>query len=139
MKMSWLAYAIVAMVSFAAMFLVSRKVLDTGVTSQAFTFYIFLLVTLMLFAYVLATKTSLSLTKYAVIFLIAAAVFSAVGNVVFFQAIKLAPNPGYAVAIMSTNALLVTIASIFLFKAQFSVVKVMGIILAVVGVILLGL
>ncbi len=137
--MSWLLYAVVAMVSFAAMFLVSRRVLDTGVTSQAFTFYIFLLVTLMLFAYVLATKTSLSLTKYAVIFLIAAAVFSAVGNVVFFQAIKLAPNPGYAVAIMSTNALLVTIASIFLFKAQFSVVKVMGIILAVVGVILLGL
>jgi hypothetical protein len=53
----------------------------------------------------------------------AAAVLSYVGNLYSVRAIAAAPNPGYAVAIVSLQAAVVTLASVLWLGATFSWIK----------------
>jgi len=85
-----------------------------------------------------STKISLSLTKQALILIFIAGVFGVVGNVFLLKSIESSLNPGYSLAVSGVHILLVTIASIFLFKSEFTLFKGMGALLAVIGIILLG-
>ena len=56
-----------------------------------------------------------------------------------FKSLSLAPNPGYSLAIISADVVLVAVASVFIFKSEFTLIKAIGTGLAVLGIILLGL
>jgi len=63
--------------------------------------------------------------------------FSIFANLTHFKAIGLAPNPGYSQAIKDANILPVTILSALIFGSEFNLIKFLGAILILGGVILL--
>ena len=46
-------------------------------------------------------------------------------------------NPGYAKAIIVSNILITTFVSIFIFKSEINIIKILGIILIIIGINLL--
>ena len=139
MKMNWFILAIVSMVGFTFMNLLFKKALNVGVKSEILVFYVFGIGTLISLAYLLSIGESLEVTKVSLSILAAAALFSIVSNVILTQSIKIAPNPGYALAVNSAQILLVTVASYFIFKSDFTLIKGVGAVLTVIGLVLLGL
>lgn len=61
------------------------------------------------------------------------------GNYFQTKAITSAPNSGYAVAIIGTYAVLVALASVFLFGTGFSLLKALGVAACVAGVVLISI
>lgn len=136
--MGWFLFAMGAMISFALLFLLIKKIGNLGVRSDLLLLYYFGFATIMLLVYLISFKVPLSITKYALILLIIAAIFGVIGNVFLVQSIKISPNPGYALAISGVHILLVAVAAIFIFKSEFTLIKGLGTILTVLGIILLG-
>jgi hypothetical protein len=66
--------------------------------------------------------------------IVLAAVASFFGNLCLLKAINEAPNAGYPTAIVSFQMVVVTLASVWLFAAQFSVIKGLGVLLAALGI-----
>jgi len=66
-----------------------------------------------------------------------AGVFAAIGHWADFEAIKKAPNPGFATAIRSSSILPVTVFSVFLFGSSFHPLKLIGALLILAGVVAL--
>src|SRR4030043_855237 len=63
------------------------------------------------------------------------AVFSFSGNLLDMYATKNAPNIAYAESLKSTNAILITVASVFLFDSPVSWVKILGMIIISLGLL----
>lgn len=66
-----------------------------------------------------------------------AGIFAAIGHWADFEAIKRAPNPGYATSIRNCSILPVTILSVFLFDSSLHLVKLVGAILILFGIMAL--
>ncbi len=138
MKMGWFILAIGAMISFTLMFLINKKILDLGVKSYLLYMYLALFGALIAFLYIVGAKEGFSISKWAIILLVVAAVFSFLGNVFLLNSINISSNPGYPLAVSGVHILLVAVISIFVFKSEFTLTKGIGVILAVLGIILLG-
>jgi drug/metabolite transporter (DMT)-like permease len=63
-----------------------------------------------------------------------AGIFSALGNWVNFTAVIKAPNPGFAGTIKSTNILFITIFSVLIFGSSWSLMKLVGVVLVILGI-----
>ena len=66
-----------------------------------------------------------------------AGVFAAIGHWADFEAIKRAPNPGFATALRNCSILPVTVFSVFLFGSAFDLLKLAGAGLILAGVVAL--
>ncbi len=77
------------------------------------------------------------LGKQAWFLLICTGVFSALFNLGQFEAIKLAPNPGYVNAINAGSISFVTILAVLLFKDELSKRKALGVLGVSAGLLLL--
>jgi drug/metabolite transporter (DMT)-like permease len=66
-----------------------------------------------------------------------AGIFAAIGHWADFEAIKRAPNPGYATSIRNSSILPVTVFSVFLFDSSFDFVKLLGALVILAGIIAL--
>ena len=139
MKMTWFIYAILSMIILGIMFLLIRQVLILGVRSELIVFYQFAISSVLLALFLASTKVSFKVSNNAVILLIIIGVISVIGNIFMFRALAGSTNPGYALAITNLNTLIVLIGGLVFFKADFSLTKIIGTILAIIGVILLGL
>ena len=139
MKMEWFTTALVSMLAFSVLFLLYRKIADLGIKSEVAFLYYFIFSAIFLLIYLLITKNPLGISKIPLIFILIAALVGVMGNVLLYISLGNVPNPGYTLAIVGLNALVVAIASIFIFKAEFPLIKIIGTILAIVGVILLSL
>ncbi len=139
MKMNWFLLAIISMLLFTFMNLLFKKVLDLKVNSEVLIAYIFGLGFIMSLFYLIGKGESLQVTRLPFLLLVLAAAFSITANFFLTQSIKTAPNPGYSLAVNSIQILLVAIASIFLFNSEFTLIKGIGTVLAVIGIILLGI
>ena len=138
MKMGWFIYAIIAMVALTINFLLIKKILNLGIRSEIVLIYIFGISAIIILIYSVSTKASINISRYVFLFILLAAIFAIIGNFFLFKSMGISPNPGYALAVSGVHILLVAIASIFIFKSDFSLVKGVGVILAVIGIILLG-
>lgn len=129
------------MVLFTALYLLYKKVGLMGVDSKQLLFYYYLFALPLMFAILFISERpfSLSISKTALLLLLLAGLVGVLGNLFIVQSIKLAPNPGYSLAISGANVLLVTIFSVFLFNSEFSIVKWLGVIMTVAGIFLLNL
>lgn len=136
--LSWFLFAIGAMVFFTAMFLIQKKILMSGLGSAQLLMYVFFFGAVITLVYLLSTKSTLSINKTLFILLILAAVFAFLGNYFLLRSINVAPNPGYSLAVSGVHILLVTILAIFLFKSDYDWTKIVGTVLAMLGIILLG-
>jgi len=66
-----------------------------------------------------------------------AGVFAAIGHWADFEAIKRAPNPGFATALRNSSIVPVTVGSVFLFGSAFDLLKLAGAGLILAGVVAL--
>jgi drug/metabolite transporter (DMT)-like permease len=135
----WPVYAAIAMLCFAAMQLVFRHVTRGGLTPAVVLFFVFGFGWMFYLLHVAIFRPPLALTMPRFGLLLTAGVLGYVGNLYAVRAVALAPNPGYANALIGLQALIVTAASVVLLGATLSWVKLVGVMLCVAGAALLVL
>ena len=133
----WQWYAMVAMACFAAMQLLFKHLTRTGMTSPAILVIVFTLASVLYLLHVGILRTPLGLSGTKIALLTIAAVLSYLGNLCSLRAIAAAPNPGYATAIVSVHALVITLVATVLFGVELSPLKGLGVLLCVLGIALL--
>jgi drug/metabolite transporter (DMT)-like permease len=133
----WQWYALIAMACFAAMQLVFTYVTKKGLAPPASLLLVFGLASVMYLVHIRATRTPLQLSLPLVSWLVLVAMLSYVGNLFSVRALASAPNPGYAIAIVSVQAAVVTLAAIVLLGASFTWMKTLGVVLCCIGIALL--
>lgn len=116
-KQSWFIFALIGMISFACMAL-SLKKLTYDLPTSVILLYLFAFTTPAYLIYNVTTGTSLEINFIALIFLLLASVFAFIGNLCDVEALRLAPNAGYASAIKSGQIIVITIMAFLLFKDQ---------------------
>lgn len=132
--------SLLGMLFLSAMFLAFKKLGNLGANSYTILIFEFVIAAVILTSFAVLAKTNIMPSNNTIwLLLLAVGIFGAIGNILLTQGIISAPNPGYALAIVNANVVLVSIASFFLFKSEITLVKGIGIIFAVLGVILLGL
>ncbi len=118
--------------------LTAKFVLNKGVKVPVLLFYALVSGTIIAAAYVLFTKQPLKIEALPLTVIVALIAFSLIGNYFYFTAVNVAPNPGYVSAVLGLETGLVAIASIVLFKSEITLIKGLGMALAVLGVVLLS-
>ncbi|KHO49849.1 MAG: hypothetical protein QT02_C0003G0039 [archaeon GW2011_AR9] len=137
--MTWLLYALLGMIFFAGMVLLFKKITLLGVPASILMLFLAIFLVVFYALHVTITKTPPKVTSFAIVLIIAAAFLSYLGNLFYTKSIALAPNPAYSTTIISLQVLLIALASVFLFGSELSLVKGIGIMLAIVAGILLAL
>ena len=117
--------------------LVFRQLSRRGIETSAILLLVFAFAALLYLLHVAVTRTPLPTKLPVVALLAAAAALSYVGNLFSVRAVATAPNPGYAVALVSLQAAVVTIAALGVAGATLSWVKALGVILCCAGIALL--
>jgi drug/metabolite transporter (DMT)-like permease len=133
----WQWYALIGMGCFAAMQLVFRRLGRSGIDSPAILLVVFGFGTALYLLHVRVTRTPIPATLPVVALLAGTAVLSYVGNLFSVRAVTEAPNPGYAVALISLQAAVVTLTAAGALGATLSWVKAIGVALCCAGVALL--
>ena len=133
----WQWYALVAMVCFASMQLLFRHLSRRGVDSAAILLMVFAFGTLPYLVHVRVMRTPLPTTGLLIALLAVTALLAYVGNLFSVRALSQAPNPGYAIALVSLQAAAVTLAALALEGAPLSWVKAAGVALCCIGIALL--
>jgi drug/metabolite transporter (DMT)-like permease len=113
--------------------ILSRRGIDSAVS----LLFVFAIGALLYLLHVRVSRTPVTITLPLVGLFAGTAVLSYVGNLFSLRAIASAPNPGYAIAIVSLQAALVTLAAVAWLGAAFSWIKALGVLLCCAGVALL--
>jgi drug/metabolite transporter (DMT)-like permease len=133
----WQWYALIGMACFATMQLLFKHLSRRGVDSAATLLLVFAFGALLDLVHVRAMRTPLPTTGSLIALLAVTALLSYVGNLFSVRAVAEAPNPGYAVALVSLQAALVTVIAVGLQGATLSWAKAIGVALCCIGVALL--
>nr|WP_320014577.1 EamA family transporter [uncultured Desulfobacter sp.] len=137
-KQSWFIFALIGMISFACMAL-SLKKLTYALPTSVILLYLFAFTTPAYLIYNVVTGTPLKINYTALFFLLLASVFAFIGNLCDVEALRLAPNAGYASAIKSGQIIVITIMAFLLFKDQrITLSGLIGVSLILGGVFLLS-
>jgi drug/metabolite transporter (DMT)-like permease len=133
----WPWYSAIAMVCFAGMQLVFRELSRRGVGIAGVLLVVFAFGTVLYAVHVRATRAPVPTATTTLALLAGTAVLSYAGNLFSVRAVATAPNPGYAVAVVSLQGLVVTLIAAGLFGASLTWVKMIGVALCCAGVALL--
>jgi len=138
MTNNWFVIALIGMLSFAGMALTLKKLTYTLDTS-IIVLYLFVITSILYAALNVKRGIPLSVPLSSLSLLILASFFAFLGNLCDVEALKLAPNAGYAGAVKGGQIMVITFAAYFLFKdQQLSWTGVMGVFLIFGGLILLA-
>lgn len=139
LKMPWFIYGLIGTTALAAMVLIFKYLGLQGLSQQKILFYVFLVGTIFYLTHLFITKTSLVISGELLWWLIAAAFFSYLGNLLIVKSVISAPNPGYADAVSAFRIVLTTIAATLLFGSELTLLKGTGVVVMVLGLILLSI
>ena len=134
----WVLFAVLALIAFGGLQLSFKRLSAGGVSAPAMLLLVFIISTGLLALHAWSTRTSLAVSPKLYKYVLLAAILSYVGNLFMVRALAEAPNPGYAMGVISGQAVVVTLGAIVLFGSEFSFVKGVGIALTVAGAALLG-
>mgnify|MGYP000689227696 FL=1 len=138
MTNNWFVIALIGMLSFAGMALTLKKLTYTLDTS-IIVLYLFVITSILYAALNVKRGIPLSVPLTSLSLLILASFFAFLGNLCDVEALKLAPNAGYAGAVKGGQIMVITFAAYFLFKdQQLSWTGVMGVFLIFGGLVLLA-
>ena len=93
MKMNWIAYSIIAAISFAVMIMLYKQLLLMGINQNILNLSVFGFVFVGFAAVAITNKNFINLTPLMLALLVLASVFSLIGNYYNVKAINEAPNP----------------------------------------------
>ncbi len=135
---NWFLIALIGMLSFAGMALTLKK-LTYSLPTPIILLYLFVVTSLIYLVYNLRCGESLKINWTIFFLILLASAFVFIGNICDVEALRLAPNAGYASAVKSGQILAITVAAYFLFKDQhISWQGAFGVIMIFVGIILLA-
>jgi len=136
---NWFICALIAMTSFASMTLLIKH-LTYEVSAPVILFFLFVFTLLFFTIYLIASGTKPIISNSNLLFIIAAAFFAFLGNYFDVEALRQAPNTGYASAVKSGQIVIITLAAYYIFKDQvLNLTGIIGVLLIVSGVVLLSL
>lgn len=135
----WIILAIIA-TFFTSILIIGIKYATTKNIDPAFILLIsFSITALCALLHIITDKINIKFNWKIILILIICGIFSYIGNLLLAKSIKLAPNPGYSLAILSTNIVIITIFSYFIFKSDLDFKSIVGIIFCIIGVVILSL
>ena len=134
----WQFYSITTVVLFSGAFILFKQASRSGASALQIMLYFFGGAFLFFLVHAGVTQTSPLVTPRIALILLFAALFGYTGNYCQTMAVTTAPNPGYALAIISAQAIVVSLAAVFFFGSEFTVQKGIGIALSFAGVVLLS-
>lgn len=134
----WRLYSVAAMLAFTANGLGYRRLADAGVSAPIMLGIMFWIGTLV-FPVWLITSGAATPPASAFPWLLLMGFIAWIGNVLQVHAIKDAPNPGYASAVIWCQTPLVALLAAPLFGDPLTAIKLAGTLVSVVGVVLLSI
>jgi drug/metabolite transporter (DMT)-like permease len=114
---NWFIYALIGMLSFSGMALVLKK-LTYMLPSSLILVYVFVFAAVMFVSFQLKTTGELKVGLIPLLWLLLAAALAFVANIFDLEALKHAPNAGFASAVKAGQILVITLAALFLFEDQ---------------------
>lgn len=114
---NWFIYALIGMLSFSGMALVLKK-LTYMLPSSLILVYVFVFSAVMFVSFQLKTTGELKVGLIPLLWLFLAAALAFVANIFDLEALKHAPNAGFASAVKAGQILVITLAALFLFEDQ---------------------
>jgi drug/metabolite transporter (DMT)-like permease len=135
----WILLCLSAAFCFTGLFLLMKFLQNSGVDSACILLWIFALGTGWNALFVGITAQSVAVSGRVFFIFFCASILSYLGNIAQTRAIALAPNPGYAIALISSQALLTTLLGAFFFGSEFSFMKGVGIGITLIGIALVSL
>lgn len=135
--MNWIFLAFLAMLAFSGMVLVFKKISLLGVSPAVLMLFVAIFLTVFYALHVFITKTPIQVNGSSFVWLLFAGVLSYLGNLFYTKSISLAPNPGYVVTIAGLQFAVIAVASFFLFQSEFTLVKGVGVFLAIIAGVLM--
>ncbi|GEM_PF-2787973 len=138
-KMNWFILASLSMVCFTIIYLLTKKLTTSNLSSTVIYAYPSLIIAIMLVIYLSLTNNFTPITGGQIWIIVIISVLAIAGNIFLTQSIRSSPNPGYSLAISGLDIVLVTLISITLFKSEFNSLKILGVILAIVSIVLLSI
>ena len=137
--MNWLIQTLIAMLLFALMILIFKKLTIEKMQAEVILLFLFGFAFVFYLTQVIVTKTPIKINTFLIVLLILAAIFSYIANLLEVKAVNMAPNPAFVTSIMGLHAILVAIGSYYLYNSQISIMNGLGIILGIIAIILLSL
>lgn len=137
--MGWFLIAFISMLLFSIVFTLYKKIADLGIRSELLFFYYFIISTIVLLFYLFFNTISFHISKTGFLLILIAALLGITGNALIVYSMKIAPNPGYSLAVLGFNTVFVALASVFIFRSELTIMKSIGIFLSVIGLIFLWL
>lgn len=134
---SWFLLAIGSFFCWGLLSITSKYLFSQGMNTYVFLSYLGCVVSVLIILEALIKKTPFGQIKTNPGILLLIGIFSTLFNLFLFQAISVAPNIGYVNAINAASISLVTVFAIVLFKDEFSVRKLVGVLGVTVGLIIL--
>ncbi len=138
-QVTWFVAALAGMFSFSCMALILKKLTYT-LSTPIILFYVFAFTAVLYLSLSIKQGLKFNVGWQAIILLGMASVLALIGNLGDLQALKLAPNPGYASAVKAAQILVITFAALFIFPDQkLSAQGLFGVLLVASGVALIAL
>jgi len=138
--MPWYLFSFIALGSFTIYALITKWVLNLKIPENRYLLFVFtgsLLGLLLINFQSLRTFMSQDLILSFLLWGVLAAVFSFIANLSEVKAIKLAPNTGYVQAVRSANMIPTLFLSVWLFNSSISILKFLGVLVIVSGLMIL--
>src|SRR5262245_35145848 len=137
--MHWLAQAMIATIGFAVLILLVTHLTQLGINPTVINLYLFIFSTIGFSFYGLVIqRTSLAFPAHTLPTFIALGCIAVIANSSAVNALSSAPNPGLVRTVQSMEAVVVTIAAIFIYKAKIEPRQVIGILLMISGLFLVS-
>lgn len=129
----WIGSTLAASFCFSAMTLLFRKLADLGTNTESINVFFFAGATVALWLFARSRQVVLSLSSSALPWLLLTVGLAVGSNYFSISALRNAPNPGYVTALRVLDIVIVTMASVILFRLPVTPTKLLGIGLCIAG------
>jgi len=136
-NLKWIALSIGAFFCWGFLALVFQYQIENGISLVARSFYILLIVNILLFAEIKYKKIKISKSKKHYFLIFAVGVLSGILNIAMQLGYESAPNPGYVNAVNASSISLLTLLASYFFKDELNFKKLFGVMGVTFGLIML--
>lgn len=137
--MNWILLSFIALTCFSVMVTLITYTVRKGTPLSLVLFGIFAVGAIAYFFQVYSGPKLGSIPPVIIALLVTMGLLSFIGNWAQFQASTTAPNAGLAIGIVSLQAALIAIFALIFFKDKINSLQTVGIIVAIIGAIMIGL
>jgi len=134
----WYILAIIAALLSSIMVLGIKYATTKGFDPAFILFLSFSTSALMALLHINISKVTLKFDWKVISLILCTGILSYIANLLLTRSIRISPNPGYSQAIMSGNIILISVLSYFIFHSDFSLRKIIGAAVCILGITIIS-